>query len=171
MVKVEQTKLDGVLLVTPETFRDHRGIYKETYNINTYTIAGIPQLFVQDDISMSRRNVLRGIHGDRATWKLVSCLFGSISLVVVNWDMESGEYGQWQLFNLLGEHYQQVLIPPKFGNGHLVLSDQAMFHYKQTTYYNQYPQFTIPYNDPGLGIDWPIMLGKQPITSERDRAV
>lgn len=170
-MQVELTKLEGVLLITPGVFRDKRGKYIELYNWDDYDEYNIPTDFVQDDISMSRHNVLRGIHGDSKTWKLVSCLFGSIHLVVVNWNMESGEYKQWQSFNLLGEHYQQVLIPPKFGNGHLVLSEQAMFHYKQTTYYNQYPQFSIPYNDPELNIDWPIELGNPPITSERDRAV
>lgn len=165
-MKVEQTKLEGVLLITPDVFNDHRGSYVESYNIAEYTAAGIPQLFVQDDFSISEKNVLRGIHGDNKTWKLVSVPQGVVDLVVVNWDNQHPQYKQWQNFWLDEHHYQQVLIPPKFGNGHLVLSHFAIFHYKQTTYYDPSSQFTIPWNDPELAIDWAV---KNPITSERDK--
>ena len=85
MVKVETTLLNGVLKITPPTiFEDFRGSYIETYNERLYSAAGISQEFIQDDVSISRYNVLRGIHGDRKTWKLVSCLYGSFYLVVVN---------------------------------------------------------------------------------------
>ena len=166
-MRVEPTKLEGVLLITPDTFKDNRGTYVESYNAKEY----YPMHFVQDDFSISKRNVLRGIHGDDETWKLVSCPVGSIFLVVVNWDGDMPQYKQWDTFVLNGDRYQQILIPPKFGNGHLVLSDMAVFHYKQSTYYNPSTQFSIPYNDPRLGISWPILLGELPITSERDRRV
>lgn len=167
-MKVETTSLQGVLLVTPDKFTDHRGTYTESYNIEEYLGEGIPQLFVQDDFSISTRNVLRGIHGDGKTWKLVSCPMGAICLVVVNFDLETPEHFQWEKFILTEENYQQVLIPPKFGNGHLVLSNRAMFHYKQSSYYQPEIQFSIPYNHPKLGIDWP-WLDADPITSERDK--
>ena len=147
LMQVEETRLDGVLLVTPDIHVDARGTYVETYNMVEYIRAGIPYLFVQDDMSASLYNVLRGIHGDEATWKLVSCPVGMVYLVVVNWDADSSQYKQWQAFNLTQQNYRQILIPPKFGNGHLVLSKSAVFHYKQTTYYGQYPQFSIPYNE------------------------
>jgi len=165
-MEVSKTKLDGVLLIKPPTvFEDLRGWYVETYNEKLYTDAGINVKFVQDDISVSRRNVLRGIHGDSKTWKLISCLYGKFYLVVVNWDKASVQFGKWESFILSDENRLQVLIPPKFGNGHLVLSDLTIFHYKQSTYYDRANQFTVLWNDPKLNISWPI---KNPILSKRD---
>ena len=167
MMKVSKTSLDGVLTITPPTvFEDFRGTYVETYNDAMYRDAGIAVEFVQDDISASTRHVLRGIHGDSETWKLVSCLHGQFFLVVVNWDSESGQYRQWESFMMSEENHQQVLIPPKFGNGHVVLSESAIFHYKQSTYYNRAGQFTLLWNDPRLDISWPV---KEPILSKRDQ--
>jgi dTDP-4-dehydrorhamnose 3,5-epimerase len=166
MIEVTKTKLDGVLLIEPPTiFEDFRGSYVETYNEKLYNEAGINVKFIQDDISVSRENVLRGIHGDDVTWKLVSCLYGKFYLVVVNWDKDSPQFKQWESFELSDENRLQVLIPPKFGNGHVVLSETAIFHYKQNTYYDRARQFTIPWNDPELKIQWPIT---NPILSRRD---
>lgn len=168
-MKVSKTKLDNVLLIKPPTiFEDFRGTYVELYNDNIYRDAGIIVKFVQDDISVSSRHVLRGIHGDSETWKLVSCLYGKFYLVVVNWDKDSSQYGQWDSFVLSEQNRMQVLIPPKFGNGHLVLSEQAIFHYKQSTNYNREGQFTLHWNDPGLNIWWPI---QNPIVSQRDEGI
>ncbi len=165
-MEISRTKLDGVLLIKPPTiFEDFRGLYIETYNEKLYQKAKINVKFVQDDISVSYRNVLRGIHGDCQTWKLISCLFGKFYLVVINWDKTSSQFGQWESFVLSEHNRLQVLIPPKFGNGHLVLSEQAIFHYKQSTYYDRAGQFTIVWNDPKLNIWWPI---KDPIVSRRD---
>lgn len=166
MLNVSKTSLDGVLRITPPTiFEDFRGSYIETYNRELYTAAGIDIDFVQDDISTSTHNVLRGIHGDQETWKLVSCLQGAFYLVVVNWDESSPQYRQWESFELSDANRLQILIPPKFGNGHLVLTEQAIFHYKQNTYYNRAGQFTLAWNDPQLNISWPI---ENPILSGRD---
>ena len=165
-MEVLKTKLDGVLLIKPPTiFEDFRGTYIETYNEKLYNEAGIKVEFVQDDISVSSKHVLRGIHGDQETWKLISCLYGRFYLVVVNWDETSPQFGQWESFVLSDQNRLQVLVPPKFGNGHLVLSDMAIFHYKQSAYYNRAGQFTILWNDPRLNIWWPI---KNPILSRRD---
>lgn len=165
-MEVSKTKLDGVLLIKPPTiFEDFRGIYVETYNEKLYTEAGIKIKFVQDDIAVSSQDVLRGIHGDGETWKLVSCLDGKFYLVVVNWDEASSQFGKWESFVLSDQNRLQVLVPPKFGNGHLVLSEQTIFHYKQSTYYNRAGQFTLLWNDPRLNIWWPI---KNPIVSKRD---
>lgn len=161
-----KTKLDGVVTIKPPTiFEDFRGTYVETYNEQLYQEAGISVKFVQDDISVSSKHVLRGLHGDQETWKLISCLYGKFFLVVVNWDENSSQYGKWQSFTLSDQNRLQVLVPPKFGNGHLVLSEQAIFHYKQSTYYNRVGQFTLLWNDPKLNIWWPI---KNPIVSRRD---
>ena len=168
-LQISSCSLDGVRVVTPPTiYEDFRGVYVETFNEDLYRCAGIEVNFVQDDISVSSKHVLRGIHGDQETWKLVSCLWGRFYLVVVNWDPNSHQYRKWECFTLSDQNRRQVLIPPKFGNGHLVLSDQAIFHYKQTTYYNRQGQFTISWNDPDLGIWWPI---KSPIVSKRDEGV
>ena len=164
-MQVEKTKLDGVLLIKPEVFEDHRGWYVETYNEDLYRKNGIDVKFVQDDISVSRRHVLRGIHGDAETWKLISCHYGEFYLVVVNGDRESSQFGKWQSFVLSDRNRHQVLVPPKCGNGHLVLGDWAIFHYKQSTYYNPAGQFTYRWDDPELGIWWPV---KNPILSMRD---
>ena len=165
-MRVEKTELNGVLLITPPTiFEDFRGEYIEIYNKDIYRNHGINIDFIQDDISISRKNVLRGLHGDNETWKLISCLYGSFYLVVVNNDPASDQYKKSISFTLSDRNRKQVLIPPKHGNGHLVLTDQAMFHYKQNTEYNRAGQFTIRWNDPEYGLWWPI---KSPIVSQRD---
>ncbi|RIL04010.1 MAG: dTDP-4-keto-6-deoxy-D-glucose epimerase, partial [Proteobacteria bacterium] len=124
--------------------------------------------FIQDDISTSNKHVLRGIHGDQQTWKLAQCLYGSFYLVVINWDSSSKQYKQWEGFTLSDTNRLQVLIPPKFGNGHVVMSEKAIYHYKQSTEYNRAGQFTIVWDDPELKIWWPV---KQPIISMRDEGL
>ncbi|HHT9145698.1 MAG TPA: dTDP-4-dehydrorhamnose 3,5-epimerase [Candidatus Wunengus sp. YC61] len=166
-MQINKTKLEGVLLVKLDFFEDFRGEYIETYNEKLYRENGIDIRFVQDDISVSTKNVLRGIHGDTETWKLISCLYGKFYLVVVNCNTASENFGKWQAFVLSDRNRYQVLVPPKYGNGHLVLSDQAIFHYKQSTYYNPSTQFTFKWNDPKLNIWWPV---KNPILSQRDEA-
>lgn len=165
MIQVNKTELDGVLLVKPDVFEDHRGHYVETYNEKLYHEHGITVKFVQDDISVSSRHVLRGVHGDNYTWKLISCLYGQLYLVVVNCDGTSSHFGKWQAFELSDANRWQVLVPPKYGNGHLVLSRQAIFHYKQSTYYHPQSQFTYHWDDPRFSIWWPV---KNPILSVRD---
>ena len=161
------TTLDSVRLIKPPTiFEDFRGHYVETYNERLYREAGIDQHFIQDDISVSRQHVLRGIHGDDKTWKLISCLQGSFYMVVINNDPQSPQYRKWTSFTLSESNRLQVLVPPKFGNGHVVMSEQAIFHYKQTTDYDRSGQFTLVWNDPALSIWWPV---QNPIVSERDQ--
>jgi dTDP-4-dehydrorhamnose 3,5-epimerase len=166
-MQVEKTSLENVLLVKPDVFEDFRGQYVQTYAESQYRDLGIGAKFVEDDISVSRRSVLRGIHGDGKTWKLVSCLYGSFYLVVVNCDEKSQTFGKWVSFTLSDRNRHQVLIPPQHGNGHVVLSDWAVFHYKQSEYYDPSRQFTYRWDDPRLKIWWPI---KNPIVSRRDEA-
>jgi dTDP-4-dehydrorhamnose 3,5-epimerase len=167
--RIRQTPLEGVLVVEPLTgFEDFRGHYVELYNDPAYKAAGIAHEFIQDDISISRQNVLRGIHGDRKTAKLVSCLHGAFYLVVVNNIPESPQFRKWTAFTLSDRNREQVLIPPGFGNGHAVLTETAMFHYKQTTTYDRSSQFTLQWNDPDLKIWWPI---RNPIISQRDSGI
>jgi dTDP-4-dehydrorhamnose 3,5-epimerase len=165
-LEFSKTSLDGVLSIRPSTnFEDFRGSYVEIYNKKLFQDAGLTQDFIQDDISTSYRNVLRGIHGDSKTWKLVSCLKGSFYLVVVNNDSSSPQFRKWEGFTLSDVNRRQILIPPRFGNGHLVLSESAIFHYKQTTDYDREGQFTLLWNDTEFDIWWPT---DNPILSRRD---
>jgi len=166
---VSKTSLEGVLCIKPATiFEDFRGAYVETYNERLYQESGITAKFVQDDFSVSSQWVLRGIHGDNATTKLISCNLGKIYLVIINWDPSSTQYGAWEAFTISEQNRLQVLVPPKHGVGHLVMSPQAIFAYKQSTYYDRSTQFTLVWNDPKLGIWWPI---REPIVSKRDQGL
>ncbi len=168
-LEVLSTPLEGVKLIKPSThFEDFRGQYIETYNKNLFQQAGIGIEFIQDSISVSSQYVLRGIHGDNKTWKLVSCLHGKFYLVVVNNNPHSPQYRKWQSFTLSDNNRWHVLIPPLFGNGHLVLSDKAIFHYKQSTDYDRQSQFTLLWDDPSLNIWWPA---RPVIISPRDQGI
>ena len=164
-MKIKKTTLDDVLLIKLDIFEDYRGEYVETYNDELYRKNGLDIKFVQDDISISAKNVQRGIHGDSETWKLISCLYGKFYLMVVNCDVNSENFGKWESFVLSDVNRLQVLVPPKYGNAHLILSDKAIFHYKQSTYYNPEKQFTYKWNEPKFNIWWPI---NNPILSQRD---
>ena len=165
-LKIEKTKLDGVLIVHPPTqHEDFRGDYVEIYNEELYRATGIADHFVQDDYATSSRHVLRGIHGDAKTVKLISCIHGTIYVIVVNNDAASPQFRMWQSFTLSDRNRLQVYVPGKFGNAYLVMTDTAVFHYKQTTYYDRPGQFTIKWNDPVYKFWWPV---KEPILSERD---
>ncbi len=168
-LRVKTCALPGVLKITPPTvFRDFRGSYVETYNEKLYREAGIDIDFVQDDYSRSSKNVLRGIHGDDKTYKLISCPHGTFYKVAVDCDPESDNFGQWVSFTLSEDNPQQILVPPKYGLAHLVLSETAIFSYKQSAYYDRAGQFTYRYDDERFGIDWPV---SDPILSERDSNV
>lgn len=170
-MEIQKTKLDGVLLIKPDIHEDFRGTYVEGFNRKLYAEKlaehGISTDFVCDDFSTSFRGVLRGIHGDAKTYKLVSCGMGRLYLAVVNCDESSSQYGQWEGFTLTDENRHQILVPPKFGNGHLALSEKIMFCYKQSEYYHPESQFSIRFDDPKFGVWWPI---KNPILSRRDEA-
>jgi len=160
-MQVSKARLKGVKLIFLDVFEDHRGRYLELFN-ERWFIENVADIsFVQDDGSISRKNVLRGIHGDNETYKLISCLYGAIYLVIVDVQEQL-----WQSFTLNGDGGQQVLVPPGDGVAHLVLSDWAVFHYKQSTYYHPEKQFTYRYDDSRFGIWWPT---DNPILSERDK--
>ncbi len=167
-VEINKTKLNGVHLIKPSfIFEDFRGFIVELYNKEEYIKNGINVEFLQDNISTSSKNVLRGIHGDTHNYKLVSCLSGKIYTVVVNCDESSKEFGKWDSFTLSHYNKSQIFIPPNFGLAHLVLSDEAIFHYKLSTGIkpDSIKQFTYRYDDPRFNIWWPV---KNPILSKRD---
>ena len=161
---IEDTDLDGIKLIKPTVHEDYRGTNFESYNASEYY--KIPNQFVVDSISTSRKHVLRGIHGDHRTTKLISCLYGTIYFVVLDCRSGSKTFHQWQAFTLSDRNKHQVLVPPGFGNAHLVMSDECVFSYKLDQHYERSSQFTLRWNDDQFNIYWPI---KYPILSERDR--
>jgi len=165
MLNVEYTNIDGLLLIKPEIHKDHRGSYTEIYDSEKYRDVLPHVSFVQDDYSYSKQNVLRGIHGDSQTAKLISIVYGDVFDVVIDNRPDSKTYLQYQTFNLSRENAYQLFIPEGCGNGMLALSSEVVFHYKQTSHYEPGIQFTIKWDDPRFNISWPI---SNPILSERD---
>ena len=149
-----------------DMFRDYRGDIWTTYKKKT---SAIKLDFVHDKFSSSRKNVIRGIHGDYKTWKMVSCIHGEIYFVVVDNRPDSETYLQWDWMILDDKERKQVLLPPGFGNGFCVMSDTAVFSYK-LAYDGEYSdvdqQFTLKWNDPRVSIDWPTT---DPILQARDK--
>ena len=165
-MKFKYTDTLGIAVITPDVFHDFRGEYVETWNSETYKVFYDVE-FKQDDISPSVKHTLRGLHGDFTTWKLVSCLYGSLLQVVVDMRPESRTYLKHELFSINDKNRNQILIPPGFANGHLVMSDFGIFSYKQSTLYGgASKQFTVRWDDPKVGIEWPI---NNPILSSRDK--
>jgi len=164
-MRILDTALDGVKLIQPVVYEDFRGTNFESYCDVMYRDELPFSPFVVDSISTSRKHVLRGIHGDNKTTKLVTCLYGTIHMVIINRDQGSKQYNQWFTITLSDRNKYQLLIPSSFGNGHLVMSDEAVFSYKLSEYYDRESQFTIKWNDPMHNFFWPV---KHPILSERD---
>ena len=162
---VEKTALNEVLLIKRNMFEDYRGTFVEIFNRAEYQDSGIRVEFIRDAVSTSGKNVLRGIHYDDKTWKLIQCIFGKIYFVVVDMREDSPQYLQWQSFILSHHNRHQVLVPPYFGNGHLVLSRQCTFHYKMSQYYDPDNEKTLKWDDPKAGIHWPVQA---PILSQKD---
>lgn len=170
MIKVFQTSLSGVLEIQREKpFKDCRGMNVDVYAEQEYFDAGIRIKFVQQNYSTSGRGVLRGLHGDDHTFKLVCCVSGSFLLAVINYDNGSPDFGRWLTFILTEDDGRQILIPPNYLNGHLVLSEKATFFYNQSSYYTGAGnQWSVRWNDPRFNIPWPII---DPILSARDAGV
>jgi dTDP-4-dehydrorhamnose 3,5-epimerase len=168
-MKVSQTALREVLLVEPRVFSDERGEFLEAYNYARYKDAGIPTAFVQDNLSISRRGVLRGLHwqSPNAQGKLVSVFAGEVYDVVVDIRIGSRRFGQWIGIRLSSANARQLYIPPGFAHGFLASSSSAVFHYKCTVPYHPASERSIIWNDPTLGIDWPL---RDVTLSEKDAA-
>lgn len=165
-MKIETTQLSGVKLIQPEVSEDIRGLFFETYEEKKFKAEGVDAPFMEDDISMSRQNVLRGMHGDDRRWKLITCVYGKIFFVAVNCDEKSSDFGKWQSFELSDENHLRILVPPMYGSGYLVLSEKAIVLYKQSHDYDAKRQFAYKWNDPRFSIAWPI---NAPILSARDQ--
>ncbi len=169
-ITVETCEIEGLKIITPTVFGDARGYFVETYNYNDYKEAGIDQIFVQDNQSSSVKNVLRGMHFQirYPQDKLVRVIAGEVFDVALDLRPGSKTYGKWHGVVLSAENKKQFFIPKNFAHGFLVLSDYAEFAYKCTDFYHPGDEGGIMYNDPEVGIEWPIAPGCEPIMSERD---
>lgn len=157
-MKVLTTDLPGVLLIEPPVFGDARGFFLETYQAARYREAGMPACFVQDNHSRSRRGVLRGLHYQRVQpqGKLVGVIRGQVFDVAVDIRRGSPTFGRWQGFILDDQNHRQLYLPPGFAHGFCVLSEEADFVYKCTDYYHPQSEQGIAWNDPDIGIQWPL---------------
>jgi dTDP-4-dehydrorhamnose 3,5-epimerase len=166
-MKVEQTKLDGVLLVTPKIFGDDRGFFMETYNRDKAIKLGLPGEFVQDNHSKSSKGVLRGLHYQTPQWqgKLIRAVQGEIYDVAVDIRDRSPTFGEWVGFYLNDENKQQLYVPEGFAHGFVVTSDTAEVVYKCTSLYAPSQEGCVLWNDPEIGIEWPIA---EPLLSAKD---
>lgn len=165
-LKIKDTNIHGVKLIIPEYFEDHRGLYLEIFDKKKFNeLTGLGIDFVQDDISVSRKDVLRGIHGDWQTTKLVTVLNGSGYVVIVDNRKDSPTYKKWQSFILSDKNKYQLLLPAGIGNSVLALEDNMVYYYKQNTHFSDGKQFTLKWDDPELNIWWCV---KNPILSQRD---
>jgi dTDP-4-dehydrorhamnose 3,5-epimerase len=157
-MKITETALPGVLILTPPIFRDDRGLFMETFNLRKASEAGLPAEWVQDNFSLSKKDVLRGIHYQitQPQGKLVRVTHGAVLDVAVDLRRSSGHFGQHVAVELSAANGQMLWIPAGFGHAFLVLSDEAGFAYKVTDYYSPQGERTIVWNDPELGIEWPV---------------
>jgi len=168
-MNVIKTKLEGAVIIEPKVFGDHRGFFMETYQKDRYQEAGIPLEFVQDNHSRSSKGVLRGLHFQKTKpqGKLVRVVRGEVFDVAVDIRKDSPTYGQWEGVILSEENKRQFYVPPGFAHGFVVLSETADFEYKCTDYYDPNDEGCIAWNDPDLGIPWPL---RKPILSSKDQA-
>jgi dTDP-4-dehydrorhamnose 3,5-epimerase len=169
-MKVTKTTLEGCVVIEPKVFGDHRGFFKETFQAERYKEAGLALPFVQDNHSHSTKGVLRGLHyqKNKPQGKLVTCPYGEVFDVAVDLRVGSPSFGQWEGLILSGENHLQFYVPPGFAHAFLVLSDTADFQYKCTDYYDPSDEGGIIWNDPDLGIDWPLADIEAKL-SEKDR--
>ena len=165
------TSLQGVLLLEPRVFGDDRGFFLESYNERVFEQLGIPERFVQDNHSLSARNVIRGMHYQvrQTQGKLVRVVTGEILDVALDLRRSSPTFGKWESFTLSGGNKKMLWIPRGFAHGFRVVTDGTHVLYKATDFYAPEHERSLLWNDPALAIDWPL-AGAQPLLSEKDRA-
>lgn len=168
-MKFEKTKLEGVVIITPDVFGDHRGFFMESWSQRKMEEAGLLYNFVQDNHSLSsKKGILRGIHfqkGEKAQAKLVRCVRGAVLDVAVDLRHDSPTYKQWVAVELSAENKKQLMIPRGFGHGFVTLTDEVEFLYKADNYYAPEADGGIRWNDPEIGVEWGI---DNPILSTKD---
>ena len=167
---VETCEIEGLKVITPEVREDARGYFMETYQYNDFKAAGIPEVFVQDNQSASRRGVIRGLHFqiEHPQDKLVRVIKGEVFDVAVDLRKGSKTFGKWFGVRLSEQNKKQFFVPKNFAHGFLVLSDYAEFCYKCTDFYHPGDEGGLAYNDPDIGVEWPITEDMELIFSDRD---
>jgi dTDP-4-dehydrorhamnose 3,5-epimerase len=166
-MNAKETGLPGVLILEPDVFSDERGFFLETFNSKRYKNNGIQGPFVQDNISFSKKGILRGLHFQypQSQGKLVQVLSGRVVDVAVDIRVGSPTFGHWVSEILSDANHRQMYIPPGFAHGYCVTSETAVFSYKCTDFYNPQTEGGIIWNDPDLNIDWPVT---EPVLSSKD---
>jgi len=171
-MQVESTSIADVKCLRPAVHGDSRGFFLESWNEREFARLGLDCRFVQDNHSHSRQGTLRGLHYqlDPPQGKLCRAITGCVFDVVVDLRKHSPSFGQWTGKILSDEQHEMLWVPPGFAHGFLVLSKTADFVYKCTDYYTPASEAVIAWDDPDLGIDWPLQPGIEPVVSDRDRA-
>ena len=169
-IKVTRCEIEGLCVVEPTVFGDDRGYFVETYNYNDFKAEGLDMTFVQDNQSMSVKGVLRGLHYQKQfpQGKLVRVVSGKVFDVAVDLRTGSETYGKWFGVELSGENKKMFYIPEGFAHGFVVLSDEAVFAYKCTDFYHPGDEGGIIWNDPEIGVEWPIPEDMKLIMSDKD---
>jgi len=168
-MKIKENEIKGLLVISPDVFNDERGYFFESFSLKKYQQAGLNFNFVQDNISKSKKGTVRGLHyqiGEKAQGKLCQVIKGKVLDVAVDIRFNSPTFGKYFSVELSEDNHTQFWMPPGFAHGFSVLSDEVIFHYKCTEFYEKEYERSILYNDPDLNIDWKV---KTPIVSEKDR--
>lgn len=170
-IKVTTCEIEGLKVIEPTVFGDERGYFVETYNYNDFAEAGIDCQFVQDNQSGSKKGVLRGLHFQKnfPQDKLVRVISGAVFDVAVDLREGSKTYGKWFGVTLSAENKKQFFIPKNFAHGFLVLSESAEFAYKCTDFYHANDEGGLLWNDPEIGVEWPIEEGMELTISDKDQ--
>jgi dTDP-4-dehydrorhamnose 3,5-epimerase len=169
VIRVLATSFDDAKIYVPDVFADARGYFKETYSRDKYAAAGMRDEWVQDSVSRSRRGVIRGMHADPLMAKLVQALKGSIYDVIVDLRADSRTYKRWEGFDLTEDNHHQLYVPRGFAHGFLARSEEVIVMYKMSAHYDPSRESGIRWNDPSVGIAWP--LEGEPILSAKDAAL
>jgi dTDP-4-dehydrorhamnose 3,5-epimerase len=166
-MNIKEVKIQGILIIEPDVFKDERGFFLETWNKERYEKIGIQYSFVQDNISFSKKGILRGLHFQypQPQGKLIQVLSGQVIDIAVDIRIGSPTYGQWHSEILSNVNLRQMYAPPGFAHGYCVMSESAIFSYKCTDFYNPNTERGIIWNDPDLNINWPI---EEPVLSPKD---
>jgi dTDP-4-dehydrorhamnose 3,5-epimerase len=167
-MKVQATAIPGLTIIEPAVFGDERGFFMESYSRDRYAAAGLPSDFVQDNVSLSAKGILRGLHLQHPNdqGKLCFVLEGEVFDVAVDVRIGSPTFRQWEGFILSSQNKRQLYVPPGFAHGFCVLSDRALFSYKCTDYYAAQNELGVAWDDPDIGIEWPL---QSPQLSTKDQ--
>jgi len=168
MIQVRATDFADAKIYVPDVFEDARGFFTETYSCDKYAAVGMRDAWVQDSLSRSSRNVVRGMHYDLRMAKFVQVLVGKIFDVIVDVREGSPTYKKWQGFDLTAENHHQLYVPQGFAHGFLALADDNLVHYKMTAHFDPTHERILSWKDPSVGIRWP--LDGEPLLSPKDAA-